>query len=56
MSDQQIPSEAIEAQRAYDDADAEVQRLTALMPSSTAVVAGEVAVPRELREEWEAAP
>ncbi|WP_091079318.1 hypothetical protein [Nonomuraea wenchangensis] len=55
MSDQQIPSEAIEAQRAYDLVDAEVQRLTALMPSSTAVAAGEAAVPRELQEEWEAA-
>ncbi|MET8985804.1 hypothetical protein ABZW49_10185 [Nonomuraea wenchangensis] len=49
------PPEAIDAQRAYDAADAEVQRLTALMPSSVAVVAGEVAVPRELREELERA-
>jgi hypothetical protein len=41
MADLDLPTDVIEAQRAYDAADARVQELSAALPSSVAVVAGE---------------
>ena len=55
MADIDIPPAAIEAQQAYDAANAEAERLTALMPPSVAVAAGEASIPQELRDELEAA-
>jgi hypothetical protein len=41
MADLDLPTDVIEAQRAYDAADARVQELSAALPSSVAVLAGE---------------
>jgi len=43
------PPEAIEAQQAFDRADAEVHRLVEQLPSGVAVAAGEASIPDDLR-------
>ncbi|GAA2860292.1 hypothetical protein [Nonomuraea rubra] len=51
MADLDIPEEVIAAQRAYDEADAEVHRIVASMPSGSAVAAGEAEIPDDLADE-----
>lgn len=48
MADIEIPPAVIAAQQAYDAADAEVQRIIALMPSGVDVAEGNVSIPDEL--------
>jgi hypothetical protein len=40
MADYDFPADLLDAQRAYNAADATVQEVTATLPSSVAVVAG----------------
>ncbi|MFI7126017.1 hypothetical protein ACIBQ1_10005 [Nonomuraea sp. NPDC050153] len=49
------PAEAIEAQKAFDAAVAECQRISDSLPSSVAIAAGEVTVTDEQKTELEAA-
>ncbi|MGP4092916.1 hypothetical protein [Nonomuraea sp. KM90] len=49
------PPAAIEAQRAFDAADAECRRISDALPSSVAVAAGEAIVTEEQRVELQAA-
>lgn len=53
MADQTPPPpEAIAAQKAFDAAHAEVQRLSGLMPFSVAMVAGEASIPKSYGQIW----
>lgn len=49
MADFDLPDDLIAAQRAYDEADARVDEVTAALPSSIAVVAGEAEFTDEQR-------
>lgn len=51
MADLEIPPEAIAAQRAYDQADAEVHRLIADLPSGLDVAEGRATISDEQRQE-----
>ncbi|MFE3448935.1 hypothetical protein ACFXJ8_08340 [Nonomuraea sp. NPDC059194] len=49
MADFDLPDDLIAAQRAYDEADARVEEVTATLPSSVAVLAGEAEFTDEQR-------
>jgi predicted phage gp36 major capsid-like protein len=53
MADIEIPDGVIEAQRAYDAADAHVQEVAATLPSSIDIAAKEAELSDEQRQAWE---
>lgn len=50
MADYDFPPSLLEAQRAYDAADARVQEVTDALPSSMAVLSGEAEISMEQRQ------
>lgn len=49
MADYEFPSGLVDAQRAFQAADAKVVEIHARMPSPTVIAAGQAAIPDELR-------
>ncbi len=55
MADYEPPEDLIKAQRAYYQADAALQKVTATLPSSLDIVAGTAAITEQQRTRWASA-
>ncbi|GAA0403285.1 hypothetical protein GCM10009530_64110 [Microbispora corallina] len=51
MAEYEFPSDLVEAQRTFLEADARLAEINARMPRSTAIVAGEASIPDDLRRD-----